>query len=134
MPEHMRYASRRRDDRLARVRKLSLWITGGAAAASLGLGTAFAHELPGHASAATSSTARSGATVSGSQRIVGGPSQPGTGHPGSAHGGTSRAGTGTAATGKSGSRRHPPALAKPAQAPQPASNPAAPPVVSSGGS
>lgn len=39
----------RRDDRLAYVRRLSLWIAGGAAAATLALGTAFAHALPGHA-------------------------------------------------------------------------------------
>ncbi len=70
MREHMHYASKRRDERLARIRKLSLWITGGAAAASLGLGTAFAHELPGHTSAATS-TAGTGATAGGSQQPAG---------------------------------------------------------------
>jgi type IV secretory pathway TrbL component len=49
MRQHVHIASRRRDDRLAMVRKLTLWITGGAAAASLGLGTAFATAVPGHA-------------------------------------------------------------------------------------
>jgi hypothetical protein len=39
----------RRDDHLARTRRLSLWIAGGAAAASLGLATAFGYALPGHA-------------------------------------------------------------------------------------
>jgi hypothetical protein len=62
MRQHVHIASRRRDDRLAMVRKLTLWITGGAAAASLGLGTAFATAVPGHAgttgtSGASSSTA-----------------------------------------------------------------------------
>jgi hypothetical protein len=60
MRETMHSAAARRDDRLARVRKLSLWITGGAAAASLGLGTAFAHAMPGHA--ATGSPASSAAS------------------------------------------------------------------------
>ena len=125
MREHMHYASRRRDDGLARVRRLSLWITGGAAAASLGLGAAFAHELPGHASAATNVATRGGATAAGSHRIAGGPSRPGTGNPGA----------GDAGTAKSGGHHHQHALAKPAQAPQqPASAPAPPQVVSSGGS
>jgi|SRR5271165_3210406 len=119
MREHMHYASMRRDDRLARIRKLSLWIAGGAAAASVGLGTAFAHELPGHASTTASSTTSGGATVRGSHR-TGGSVQPGSRTSGSA---------------KAGSRHHQHALAKPAQAPQqPASAPAPPPVVSSGGS
>jgi hypothetical protein len=111
----------RRDEGLARIRKISLWITGGAAFASLGLGTAFAHALPGHASAATST---GGATVSGSPRTGAGAAQ---------SGGPAQSGART--SGKTGSRRHQHAPAKPAQAPQqPASNPAPPPVVSSGGS
>jgi hypothetical protein len=111
----------RRDEGLARIRKISLWITGGAAFASLGLGTAFAHALPGHASAATST---GGATVSGSPRTGAGAAQ---------SGGPAQSGART--SGKTGSRHHQHALAKPAQAPQqPASNPAPPPVVSSGGS
>ena len=48
MPESAHSASARRDDRLIRIRRLSLWITGVAVAASLGLGTAFAQALPGH--------------------------------------------------------------------------------------
>src|SRR5450432_1173693 len=39
----------RRDDHLARTRRLSLWIAGGAAAASVSLATAFGFALPGHA-------------------------------------------------------------------------------------
>lgn len=48
MPLSAGHASRRRDQRLARTRRISLWLAGGAAAASLGLGTAFARDLPGH--------------------------------------------------------------------------------------
>jgi hypothetical protein len=39
----------RRDGHLARTRRLSLWIAAGAAAASVGLATAFGFALPGHA-------------------------------------------------------------------------------------
>jgi hypothetical protein len=39
----------RRDDHLARTRRLSLWIAAGAATASVGLATAFGFALPGHA-------------------------------------------------------------------------------------
>jgi hypothetical protein len=52
MPLPADHAARRRDHRLARARRLTLWVAGGAAAASLGLGTAFAHALPGHRPAA----------------------------------------------------------------------------------
>jgi hypothetical protein len=107
MREHQHHASRRRDEGLARIRKISLWITGGAAFASLGLGTAFAQELPGHTSAGTRPDDRS--TVRST-----------SGQPGS---GTARG------------HRHQNALGPPTQAPQqPASIPAPPPVVSSGGS
>jgi hypothetical protein len=52
MPLTAGHAVRRRDERLWRTRRVSLWVAGGAAAASLGLGTAFAHALPGHRTAA----------------------------------------------------------------------------------
>ncbi len=52
MPVPADHAARRRDDRLARARRLTLWVAGGAAAASLGLGTAFAQASPGHRAAA----------------------------------------------------------------------------------
>jgi len=52
MPQPADHAAQRRDLRLARTRRVSLWVAGGAAAASLGLGTAFAHDLPGHHAAA----------------------------------------------------------------------------------
>lgn len=55
MREHVHVASRRRDERLALIRKITLWTTGAAAATSLGLGAAFAHAIPGHA-ASTPST------------------------------------------------------------------------------
>jgi hypothetical protein len=48
MPHLTHRAVERRDSHLLRIRKLSLWLAGGAAAVSLGLGTAFAHALPGH--------------------------------------------------------------------------------------
>ncbi len=48
MPDYARRAAAHRDSKLRTIRRLSLWISGGAAAASLGLGTAFAHALPGH--------------------------------------------------------------------------------------
>jgi hypothetical protein len=115
MREHMRSASRRRDSRLAQVRKLSLWITGGAAAVSLGLGTAFAHALPGHSSASTS---------------------PATPSRGAAAGGSPRAGGSSVSSGSSKLRVHHRGhkLARPQQPPkQPPAAPAAP-VVKSGGS
>src|SRR5215469_8844799 len=58
MRDHLHFASSRRDDRLARIRKLTLWVGGAAAAASLGLGTAFAHALPGHAATTPTSSPR----------------------------------------------------------------------------
>src|SRR5258708_35226406 len=48
MPLPADHAARRRDQRLAQARRLTLWVAGGAAAPSLGLGTAFAHALPRH--------------------------------------------------------------------------------------
>ncbi|MGB6456601.1 MAG: hypothetical protein WBH47_19210 [Streptosporangiaceae bacterium] len=63
MREHVHVAARRRDERLALIRKITLWTTGVAAAASLGLGAAFAHAIPGHA-ASTASTPRPTATPS----------------------------------------------------------------------
>ena len=118
MRDHMHFASARRDDRLSRVRKLTLWIAGGAAAASLGLGTAFAHAIPGHAAGSQSAGSAPAATGS-----------PGTG--GSAGTGTTGSGAGGTVTG--GKHRHHHALAPPEQPPSQAPAPA-PPVVHSGGS
>ena len=113
MREHLHSAVTRRNDRLARVRKLTLWITGGAAAASLGLGTAFAHSLPGHsAGAATPAAATHAAPPAG----------------GSGHGAGRQHRTGAG-------RHHHDNLAAPAHAPAPApSTPAPAAPVTSGGS
>ena len=94
----------RRDEHLARTRKLSVWIAGGATAASFGLAAALGFALPGHT--ATTSTAQSaGRSTTGS---------------------TNGTGTNTG-TGK----RHQHRLAPPQQAPAPAPAPAP---VTSGGS
>jgi hypothetical protein len=53
MPLPADHAARRRDQRLAQARRLTLCVAGGAAAASLALGAAFAHALPGHRASAT---------------------------------------------------------------------------------
>lgn len=81
MPHKTHGAAARRDIKLLRVRKLSLWITGGAAAVSLGLGTAFAHALPGH-SHPTTPPAGSTGTQHGSSapRHPGTSQRPATGH------------------------------------------------------
>ena len=78
MPLSAGHAVRRRDERLSRTRKMSLWVAGGAAAASLGLGTAFAHALPGHRAAA--SGAQPGRPGSGQQNGAG-PAGNGAGQP-----------------------------------------------------
>ena len=75
MPEITGHAVRRRDERLSRIRRVSLWVAGGAAATALGLGTAFAHALPGHAAVAT------GARPTGARQAQpgAGQAQPGAG-------------------------------------------------------
>ena len=112
MRDHLHFASARRDDRLARIRKLTLWVGGVAAAASLGLGTAFAHALPGHAATAAKTTPAK--------------ATPSAGSPG---GGQSVAPSVSASPQHSSHHRS--GLAKPHQQPAPTQ---APPVVSSGGS
>jgi hypothetical protein len=99
-------ASTRRDEHLARTRRLSVWIAGGATAASVALAGALGFALPGHA-------ANSGARASS-----GAGSGQGSGH---------AAGSG----GSSGSAGQHRKLAPPQQPP---ANTGAPPVVSSGGS
>lgn len=110
MPHRPRSAAARRDRKLIRIRRLSLWAAGGAVAASLGLGTAFAHALPGHGYV----TERP-ATTGGKVASQPGPSQ----HP-------APAGRPPAA----GGRRHHDRLAPPPRTPAPAAGP----VVTSGGS
>lgn len=117
----------RRDDNLARTRRLSAWIVGGATAASFGLATVLGFALPGHSYASTSSghtgsvTGQHGTTgsggASGGQTSGGGN---GSGGSGSSGGGTNNGGTNNGG-----------GLAPPQQAP---STSTAPPVVSSGGS
>jgi hypothetical protein len=109
-------AAARRDSKLLRIRKLSLWITGGAAAVSVGLGTAFAHALPGHAHSA----APAGSTRTPSAST--GPRQPGAGQQ-SATGHRPRTSTG-----------HRDRLAPPRQKPAPAPAPTHTQPVVSGGS
>jgi hypothetical protein len=111
MREHQHAAVALRDRQLGRIRKLSLLIGAAAAAASVGLGTAFAHTLPGHSHPAS---------------------------PGRPHAARPNAGAGNAAGGpdRSSTRQHRshgerPKLAAPSR--QPAHS-TAPPVVSSGGS
>jgi hypothetical protein len=101
----------RRDEHLARTRRLSIWIAGGASAASFGLAAALGFALPGHSvSSGTTSHANTGTGRSSGQ---------GSGPSGS--------------SGRTGSARHHHhrRLAPPAQPP---GNTGAPPVVSSGGS
>jgi hypothetical protein len=106
----MHVASRRRDERLALIRKITLWVSGGAAAASLGLGAAFAHAIPGHAA---STTGAPGSTAT--------PSAP-----------ASPAARSSAPASSSTSQpSQPTQLAPPAQQP---TQTTAPPVVHSGGS
>jgi len=112
MRQHLHIASRRRDERLAMVRKLTLWITGGAAAASLGLGTAFATATPGHAAGTTGTSSTPSSSTA--------PRQSGTGStsPAAKPAGTQRS-------------------SRSSQLSQPQQQPAqttAPPVVTSGGS
>jgi len=110
----------RRDDQLARTRRLSIWIAGGAAAASVGLAAALGSALPGHSvtSAGQSSSGTTG-TTAGS----------GTGGTGTGQG--SGQGSGSASGPGRTPRAHHRRISAPRHAPAPAS---APPVVSSGGS
>jgi hypothetical protein len=83
MPHLTHGAAVRRDRQLVRIRKLSLWLAGGAAAVSLGLGTAFAHALPGHSHpAAPSAGSQTGTRAGGAappQRASGRRPRPGSG-------------------------------------------------------
>jgi hypothetical protein len=107
----------RRDEHLARTRRLSLWIAGGATAASLGLAAALGVSLPGHT---VSTASQSGQTRGSSDRP--------SGNTGSAPN------TGSGNTGANTGSQHPhhhAAIAPPKHAP---AHTKAPPVVSSGGS
>ena len=124
MRERTHHAAARRDQRLAQIRKLSMWITGTAAAASLGLGTAFAHALPGHNASAAPRHASHGRAAAASGPTAGAGTTGGTS--------TSRS-AGSSASGTSHGSHQGHKLAAPTHHPAPAPSSAAP-VVSSGGS
>ncbi len=117
-------AAARRDERLARVRKLSLWITGGAAVATLGLGTAFAHALPGHS---VSDSTVTGTASSSSSAVKSGRAASASATPRS-HSSAAPAPARSASTPKKAADQ---GLSAPASKPAPAQAPA---VVQSGGS
>lgn len=102
----------RRDEQLTRTRRLTLWVAGGATAASFSLAAALGFALPGHTSTAAAQPAGQPGTQSGAGRSSQGSAgtRTGSGHPGA-----------------TGHRR----LAPPHRPPAKTS---APPVVSSGGS
>jgi hypothetical protein len=104
----------RRDAQLVRTRRLTLWVAGGATAASACLAAALGFALPGHTSTASAQPAGRAGTRSGSA----GPSGQRT---------RSGAHTGTGGRGAPGHRK----LAPPRRPPAKTS---ASPVVSSGGS
>jgi hypothetical protein len=105
---------RHRNRMLARTRRLTAWVTGGAIAAAAGLGVGFAHALPGHA--APSTAAQAALRSAGSQHVQQPARRAQSQRPVAGH-------------GRHGHRaRH---LAAPASKPK--STPA-PPVVSTGGS
>jgi len=103
---------------LARIRTITAGIAVGAAAVTLGLGTEFAHAIPGH-SAPAGQPAR-------------GQAPPATASPGSA----SPAASGSGATGArgTGGRRHHSRQAHSTPAPRPPASSSTPPQVVSGGS
>jgi len=104
----------RRNEHLARTRRLSIWIASGATAASFGLAAALGFALPGHA--VTAGAQPSGHSGAGSGQ------NGGSGH---------SAGQGTGTGQQPTAAHHHASLAPPSQAPVSSS---APPVVSSGGS
>ena len=117
MPHLTHGAAVRRDRQLLRIRKLSLWLAGGAAAVSLGLGTAFAHALPGHSHPA----APPAGTQTGTRAGGAAPPHRASGRPAAAEAAGS--------TGRTGWRRHRTGPGPPPPAPAPAQTQ---PVVSGG--
>jgi hypothetical protein len=105
-------AIRRRDQLLARTQLASRWITAVAITASVGIGGAVAHALPGRHPTARAATARDPASSSGGQR---------------AGQGTDRRRHHSAASHHHKGHHH---LRPPAQPPSPSPSP--PPVVSGG--
>jgi hypothetical protein len=125
-PHHAALAERTR--RLGQTRTITLGIAGGAALASLGLGTAFAHALPGHSYHASYHPAAAQGQPGGGQSGQSGPA-PSASSSSPAH----RAGPGRRPRHGHRSRHHH-AIAPPTHAPAPApSSSSAPPPVTSGG-
>jgi hypothetical protein len=138
VPRSQHGAAARRDSKLLRVRKLTLWVTGGAAAASLGLGSVFAHALPGH-SHSTASSAGAQATTTAPARAAAGQRQGAAGRAGALSGQAParHRGTGHGLLGHGPARQQhgrKTGLTPPEQQPRPATPAPAPPPVSSGGS
>ncbi len=125
MPLPADRAARRRDQRLALTRRVTLWVAGGAATASLGLGTAFAHALPGHRAPAAGAGpgAATGSQPQGTQPQG---TQPGSTQPGS----TQPQGTQPQSSQPGGTKPQSSQLSQPAKAP--AATPASPQAVSGG--
>jgi hypothetical protein len=119
-------ASRRRDENLARTRRLSVAIATVATAASIGLTVALGTALPGH----TASTAGQPSPGTTAGAGTGGAGTTGTG--GTSAGGAGAGGAGHHRGPRAG-RSHKRGLAPPAQAPTPAPS-TTKPAVSSGGS
>jgi hypothetical protein len=119
-------AAARRERLLRRTRTITLGIASGAAVASLGLGTAFAHVIPGHGRSAAPRTATAG-------------------HPTAPHATSSHATSGHATSGHAAAARTAPAPSPPparvahhrhrlAPPPAPPASAPAAPQASSGGS
>ena len=116
MPVPARTAASHRQRLLGRVRAVSLGIAGGAAVATLGIGTAFAHAIPGHSAPASTPSAPAAPAPAAPAGTA--PAQPGSSSP------AARSGTAPA-------RRRHAGLAAPARPPAPAT---AAPQTASGGS
>jgi hypothetical protein len=131
-----RIAVARRDSSLSRTRKLTLSILGSAAAATLGLGTAFAHALPGHSYTTTPSRGTGSSATTGTA----GTATAGTAGTSSSSGGSSTSSSPAAssqgASHRDGGTSHQTGLTRPKHNPvaAPAQAQTQAPVVSSGGS
>lgn len=129
--EPLARAVARRDDNLARTRKLTGWIVGGATAASFALAGALGYALPGHSYAATTPTGHTGSVTGQHGSTGGGAGGGGSGATGSGSSGSGGSGSQGGSTNGGTSNGDGGGLAPPQQPPQTST---APPVVSSGGS
>jgi len=126
-PHHAALAERNR--LLSQTRTITLGIAGGAAVASLGLGVAFAHAIPGHS---YHSSAAQGQPAGGQAAA---PPSASSSAPARSSGAAHSSGAARGSRSGHGARRHH-AIAPPTHAPAPAPAPStsAPPPVTSGGS